>query len=123
MSDIIAFDFGRMILAAEQETLTMNSPLKRSFTVLVLAATMAAPLGLPAAAQPYRGRPDYHRDYRGGGYYHGGPGPGAVVGGALLGLGVGAVIGSALRPPPAVVYAPPPTVVYAPPPPVVYYGN
>jgi len=107
----------------------MNSPLKRRFTMLVLAAAMAAPLGLPAAAQPYRGHPDYHRDYRGGGdyhgggYYHGGPGPGAVVGGALLGLGVGAVIGSVLRPPPAVIYAPPPTVVYAPPPPVVYYGN
>ncbi|HTN11655.1 MAG TPA: hypothetical protein VL154_11880, partial [Acetobacteraceae bacterium] len=53
---------------------------------------------------------------------------GAIIGGALLGLGLGAVIGGALAPPPA-YYAPPPPVYYAPPPPAyyappptVYYG-
>jgi len=57
----------------------------------------------------------------GGGYRHGG---GNFVGGALLGLGVGAVVGGALAPryyaPPPVYYAPPPPVYYAPPPPVYY---
>ena len=53
--------------------------------------------------------------YYGGGYYHRGPGVGAIIGGALLGLGVGAAILSAPS-----FYAPPP-VVYAPPPP--YYPS
>jgi len=42
---------------------------------------------------------------------------GAIVGGALLGLGIGAAVASAVAPP--VYYAPPP-VYYAPPP--VYYA-
>jgi hypothetical protein len=56
-------------------------------------------------------------------------GNGAAVGAGLVGLGVGAVIGSALAPqtvyvapsPPPVYYAPPPAVYVAPPPPV-YVG-
>ncbi len=44
--------------------------------------------------------------------YHRGPGVGAVVGGALLGLGVGSLLA-------APAYAVPPPVIYAPPPP--YY--
>ncbi len=43
----------------------------------------------------------------------------AVLGGALLGLGVGAALGAALVPP-AVIYAPPPVVYYPPPPPVYW---
>ena len=68
-------------------------------------------------------------------------GNGSAVGAGLLGFGVGALVGSAVRPqtvyvapPPPVYYAPPPPVYYAPPPPVyvapapvyvgpVYYGH
>ena len=109
----------------------------RSLTALALAATLVAPL--PALAQnwhdrgghydhgrgPDRGRgPDHGRGYD----HRGGGNGGAVVGGALLGLGVGALLGGALassqpayRPPPPVYYAPPAPGYYAPPPPV-YYG-
>jgi hypothetical protein len=56
-------------------------------------------------------------------------GNGDAVGAGLVGLGVGAVIGSALAPqtvyvappPPPVYYAPPPAV-YVAPPPAVYVG-
>ena len=58
-------------------------------------------------------------------------GGGSAVGAGLVGLGVGALIGSALAPqtvyvappppPPPVYYAPPPTV-YVAPPPEVYVG-
>jgi len=96
----------------------------RSISALALAAILAIPLAGPAAAQHDRdrGRPAYRHDDRG----HGGNG-GAVVGGALLGLGVGALLGGviaapAYAPPPAVYYAPPPPAYYAPPPPV-YYGQ
>jgi len=90
--------------------------------MLLIAGMALAPLA--AAAQPY------HRDF-----HHGRPPPhygghdgnaGAVIGGALLGLGVGAVLGGALAAgppvytPPPVYYAPP-APAYAPPPPV-YYG-
>ena len=58
----------------------------------------------------------------------GGNDGGAVVGGALLGLGVGAFIGGAIAasqapyaPPPAVYYAPQ-QPAYAAPPPGAYYG-
>jgi len=59
------------------------------------------------------------------GYYHGGGG-GPIVAGALLGLGLGAVIAGAIAPP--VVYAPPPVVYEAPPmiyapSPGYYYGR
>jgi len=60
----------------------------------------------------YRGGYGGYGGYRGG-YGYRGFGAGPFVGGALLGLGLGAVIGSVPR-----YYAPPP-VVYAPPP--VYY--
>ncbi len=60
---------------------------------------------------------------RGYGYGYGPP----VLGGALLGLGLGAVLGGALAPPP--VYAPPPGIYYPPgkpgfyeAPPPAYYG-
>ncbi len=107
--------------------------LSRAVWVLIVTGAMLVPLA--ASAQPRhdeRGRPEA-RHYirhgpRDGGYgYHdrGGDNAGAVIGGALLGLGIGAVIGGAIAQspvyaPPPVFYAPPPTY-YAPPPPV-YYG-
>ena len=65
---------------------------------------------------------DHDRDHRwqGGGDWRRrgyGWGPGAVVGGALLGIGIGAAIGGAYPP---TYYAPPPA--YYPPPPPVYYA-
>lgn len=85
-----------------------------------LAATFAAiPLiaGLTIAAPS-----DAQAQWRRGGFYHGGfyrgPGPvGAVVGGALLGLGVGAALAAPYYYRPPVVYAPPayyPPYAYAP---------
>ncbi len=108
--------------------------LARVAWVLTLTGAMLVPLA--ASAQPRhdeRGRSEArHYDQHGppaGRYgYHdgGGDDTGAVIGGALLGLGIGAVIGSAIAQPPVyapppVYYAPPPTY-YAPPPPV-YYGR
>jgi hypothetical protein len=82
-------------------------------TLLLAGGLATAPLA--AQAQWHGGG--------GGCCYHGGGGN--FVGGALLGLGVGAVLGGALAPhyyapPPPVYYAPPPPVYYAPPPPVYY---
>jgi len=91
-------------------------------TSLLIAAPLA--MGLLAA-------PAAHAEWRnhggwGGGYGrhwdHRGPGP---VAGALLGLGVGAVVGGVIvsQPyyaAPPYAYAPPPPVVYAPPP--AYYA-
>lgn len=112
----------------------------RPLLAAVLAGAMAVSAG-PALAQRHRdhgwhGGPPPGRHYdrgwdRGRGGYHGGYGrrdnTGAIVGGALLGLGL---LGGALAlqqsqvaPPPA-YYAPPPAYVpppaYAPPP--GYYG-
>jgi hypothetical protein len=47
---------------------------------------------------------------------------GSAVGAGLVGLGVGALLGSALAPREVYVGPPPPVVYYAPPPPPVYYG-
>ncbi len=102
----------------------------RSLTALALATTLVAPL--PALAQNWHDRGGHYDHDRGHGhdrgYDHRGGNGGAVVGGALLGLGVGALIGGAIassqpayQPPPPVYYAPPPPGYYAPPPPV-YYG-
>jgi hypothetical protein len=102
--------------------------LTRAFSLLTLTPLLAVMLAAPVMAQ--------HQD-RGHGYsqsrqWHGGDwsggsghrdNSGAVVGGVLLGLGVGALLGGALVAPPPVVYPPPPPYAnpYAPPPPV-YYG-
>ena len=81
------------------------------------AAVLAAGIGLtasPADAQWRRGY-GYGHGYRHG-YYHRGVGPGAIVGGALLGLGVGALLAAPYyAAPPPVVYAPPPRAYYPPP--------
>ena len=97
--------------------------------ILPVAAVALTPT--PAQADGYRGYGGY---YRGGyGYYHRGFGPGAIVGGALLGIGVGALLAAPYVAPPPVVYAPPPAYypapayAYAPPayyaPPPYYYGR
>ena len=105
--------------------------------VMVSAVPLLAPS--PAYAQPhdwhgggYRPAPPrggwHGGGWHGGGWHgggwHGGGGysnnTGAIVGGTLLGLGVGAAIGSLVAPPP-VAYAPPPAY-YPPAPPPVYYG-
>ena len=111
----------------------------------ITAAACAGALGIAMvtagwAQYPSHGRSGYHGGYaphsqwHGGGYYRGGGyhnNSGAIAGGALLGLGLGALLGGALAAPPPVVYAPPPYVYrpapnypypYAVPPPV-YYGN
>jgi hypothetical protein len=49
-------------------------------------------------------------------------GNGSAVGAGLVGLGIGAILGSALTPQAVYVGPPPPPVYYVPPPPPVYYG-
>jgi hypothetical protein len=108
---------------------------------------MAVPIAAGLLAMPMAAHADWHGRggwHGGGGGWHGGGwhgggwgyrphyGPGPAIAGALLGLGVGAVVAGALAPPPVyyapppVYYAPPP-VYYAPPPayypPPVYYGR
>jgi hypothetical protein len=111
--------------------------LTRSFSLLALAATLAVTLATPVAAQHQdRGRHAPPSQWHGGnsyGGYRNRDDSGAIVGGALLGLGLGALLGGALVAPPPAAYASPPyyyynngpppyyAYPYAPPPPV-YYG-
>jgi hypothetical protein len=93
------------------------SRLARGVAVAAMVGALGAPLALSsqANAQGY-----YHGGGWHGGGWHGGwggPGPGVAVASGLLGLAVGAAVGSAIAAPP--VYAAPPPVYYAPPP-VVY---
>jgi len=90
----------------------------RILTAIPVLAVMALAPTMANAHDFYRGGYGGYGGYRGG-YGHRGFGGGAIVGGALLGLGLGAVIASQPRyyAPPPVVYAPPP--VYYPPP---YYA-
>src|SRR3954469_16208971 len=89
-------------------------------TAAIAAIPLAAGLVLasaPAHAQWGRG-PGYGPGFRGGpGFHGGGPGPGPIIGGALFGLGVGALLAAPFvaPPPPPVVYAPPPQAYYPPP--------
>lgn len=113
----------------------------RTWKTLLIAAPIAAGLlAAPAAHADWRGdRGGWHGDHGGGGPGwggRGGPGwggerrdhdDGGAVAGAVIGLGLGALLGGAIiaqqqpyyAPPPPVVYAPPP-VVYAPPPQAYY---
>ncbi len=101
--------------------------LSAKFGLLAMTAALAVPLAQPASAQRFQG--GHGGDRRG--FDHRGNDAGAVVGGALLGLGVGAAIGALVAPPP-VYYAPPPVYYARPagpppgyyyaPPPAVYYG-
>jgi len=111
--------------------------LVRTLTALALATAFVVPLAAPAMAQPH-GRPGERQDSwqgRPGPQHYGRPGPqhyerqryerhdnwrgggrdnsGALIGGALLGLGVGAIIGGAMVSQPPAYYAPPPAY-YAP---------
>ncbi len=92
----------------------------RSWKTLSIAAPVA--LGLlaaPAAEAHWRGD-----GWRGGGYgygWHHEHDDGGAVAGALLGLGIGALIGGAIvasqphyAPPAPAYYAPPPPAYYAP---------
>ncbi len=85
--------------------------LQKSLPLTLAAAVMALGVTATAPAQA---------QWRGGyyGHYRYGIGPGAIVGGALLGLGVGALLAAPYAVPPPVVYAPPP--VYYPPPAYAY---
>jgi len=83
----------------------MRSRLSAIFTAIPVVAGLA--LSAPAAHAQWR--PGFYGPrFYGPRFYR--PGPvGAVVGGALLGFGVGALLAPPLyRPPPPVVYAPPP---------------
>ena len=113
------------------------------FGLIAAAVTVGALYAAPAMAQHSdRGRGGYQHGY--GSDWHGGRSydayrhhndSGVFVGGALLGLGVGTVLGGAYLAPPPVVYAPPTSYYYyryGPPPyyaypyaapPPVYYGN
>ncbi len=118
----------------------MRFALSRTLTLGLVAASIAAS---PFAAhaddhhdhggyQNYNRGGDNHGGYNGGGYNRGGDDRrdhdgGNGLAGALLGLGVGALVGGAIissqQPqyaPPPVYYAPPPPVYYAPPPPAYY---
>ena len=115
--------------------------MSRFLTMAGLAGLLAFGLAATVDAQ-HRDRGDVYRgDYAPRGNWHDGRGnwnhggdrnSGAFVGGALLGLGAGALLGGALATPPPVVYAPrpyyyapPPAYAYpyAPPPPGYYYGR
>jgi hypothetical protein len=125
---------------------TRNTTISRGLTAAAMAGAISLAVLAPAPAEAAWhggfGSGGWHGGgwhggfggYRGGwGGWHGGWGyrggwyPGAVVGGALLGLGVGAALAApyyyapppAYYPPPAPYYAPPPG--YAPPPPQGYY--
>jgi hypothetical protein len=115
--------------------------LSRGVTAAALIAGLAVPtfaLTAPSAqAQNWHRGGGWHGGY---GYY--GPGPGVAIASGLLGLAVGAAVGSVLAPPvyaapppvyyappsgyyaaPPVIYAAPPPVYYAPPPPPAYYPS
>jgi hypothetical protein len=112
-----------------------RSGIKAFAGLLALPLAVGVSLTTPVAAQPPP--PDWHKQ-GGWDHGHGDHGPprghdyghhdhdntGAVVGGTLLGLGVGALLGGALAAPPPVVYSAPPPAYYPPPPPPppVYYG-
>ena len=79
--------------------------LRKPITILLAASALVATLGSTVSPAQAQWRRHNH-------YY--GPGPGAIVGGALLGLGVGTLLARPYYAPPPVVYAPPPAY-YAPP--------
>jgi hypothetical protein len=113
---------------------TLRKPGVRTAARLLLALPVAAGLlAAPAAhADWYRGprggwHGERHGEWRDHDRHRGGFGPGAVIAGALLGLGAAAVVSGAVAPPPVAYYpapepyyAPPPVMYYAPPPPVYY---
>src|SRR5579859_5230069 len=92
----------------------IRSSTLRMAAVLALAGAVAAPAVTPAFAYE---RWEHHGGWGGGHERHDWDrGPGVGLGGALLGLGVGAAVGAAIAgsAPPAYYAAPP--AYYAPPP-------
>ena len=88
------------------------------------AALVATPLAADAGPPRHMGghyRPESRGGYDrgGGGYHRGGGNTGALIGGAILGLGIGALVGGAIA---QQGYAPPPGAYYPPPPPGPAYG-
>jgi hypothetical protein len=81
-----------------------------NFTIKAIAAATVIGMAALTVAPPA----EAGRGYRGG--YHRGGGGGDALAAGLIGLGVGAVIGSALTPREVYVTPPPP------PPPRAYYG-
>src|SRR5579875_282198 len=96
---------------------------QRFWSTVMLAASLTVPAAVAEAQpRPYGRHGDWHHGgYHRGGYDHGNGGntAAAAIGGALLGLGVGALVGSALSQQAA---APPPGAYYPPPPPGAAYG-
>ncbi|HQU04713.1 MAG TPA: hypothetical protein PLT25_08335, partial [Acidocella sp.] len=85
----------------------------------------AAVLAFSMVAAPLAAHADDHHDRRDGGgqYYERGDNrdnSGNVIGGALLGIGIGAILGATIAQQQQQYYAPPPPVYYAPPPPAYY---
>jgi hypothetical protein len=82
--------------------------------ILVTAGSAAVPVAAQAQHGEWQWRHDNgrHRGWERHGWHDRDANAGAVIGGALLGLGVGAAIAGTLAPPPA-YYAPPP-VYYQP---------
>ena len=101
----------------------MSTP---SRPLLFACALLAGALAAPAAQADWRGRgngwgpPARHWAPPPRVYHHHHGWNGAPVLGAIIGLGAGVAIGSALAAPPPVYYAPPPPPVYYQPPPVLY---
>lgn len=106
------------------------------FTGIVAALAVAATALAPSLAEArdhgggyYRGG-GYDRGYYGRGDYHHHDNGDAVAAG-VVGLALGAIIGSAVTansqpryaPPPRAYYPPPPSSYYPPPPPRGYYGG
>lgn len=86
----------------------------RTWSRFLIAAPIAAGLlAAPAAHADWHHHDNWHGDW----HHHDHGGDAAT--GALIGLGVGALIGGAIASSQYQYYAPPPPVVYAPPPP--YY--
>ena len=79
---------------------------------------LTALTGLAIFAATTVAAPDAQAQWRRYGYGYRGYGPGAIVGGAVLGLGIGALLAAPAYAPPPVVYAPPPA--YYPPPAYAY---
>jgi len=105
----------------------------------LLTAAAALPLAAALLLAPTQAEAQWRGGYGHGGYgygggygrggygYHRGPGVGAIIGGAALGVGIGALLAAPYYAPPPVVYAPPPAY-YAPPayayaPPPGYYPS
>ena len=89
-------------------------------TLLIAAPVALGLLAAPTARADWHHHDDWHGGgWRGGDWHEHHDHGGDVATGAIIGLGVGALLGGVIASQAQPYYAPPP-VVYAPPPP--YYG-